>query len=32
MWSLLMMAVGGFAILLFLRRLVKRAAQKALEQ
>ena len=32
MWSLLLIAVGGFAVLLFLRRLVKRAAANALEQ
>jgi imidazolonepropionase-like amidohydrolase len=31
-WSLLIIAVAGFAVLLFLRRLVRRAAANALEQ
>ena len=31
LWSLLIIAVAGFAVLLFLRRLVRRAAAKALE-
>ena len=32
LWSLLIIAVAGFAVLLFLRRLVRRAAANALEQ